>query len=135
MRIRLWWSGRFVEVEHLRASYLVLLDRLGELGCGSKDVAHAKHLADALVGRAGRPQSVRLWIEVLKLANKYGGRSSVGAAEQVRFGLTVLFTLLCDGSPSDDDVIDAFDNLGFDLDDTLMAHDWRSWPSIRRALP
>ncbi|GGU48183.1 hypothetical protein GCM10010211_10440 [Streptomyces albospinus] len=123
VRIRLWWSGRFVEIEHLRASYLALLGLLDPSVRGYKNVAHAKQLANAIVGRASRPQSLRLWIEALKLANKHGGRSCADAAEQIRLGLAVMFTLLQGGSPSDDDVIDTIDNLGFDLDDTLTAHD------------
>lgn len=121
VRIRLLWAGRFVEVDRLRASYLVFLGLLDRDACGSIS-EDAERLAHALTGRAGRRASVRAWVEALRRANAFG-RSSADAAESMRFAFTVLFTLLLGGTPSDDEVIDTIDNLGFDLDDTLTARD------------
>ncbi|MEU2869758.1 hypothetical protein ABZ769_11190 [Streptomyces olivoreticuli] len=122
VRIRLWWAGRFVEVERLRASYLAVLDVFGPDACSAETVAEAKLLADTLFGRIGRRRPVRPWVEALKLANARG-RSPASAARQMKAGLTVLLILLSGGAPSDDEVVDTVDNLGFDLDDTLTASD------------
>jgi len=119
VRIRLFWQRRYVETRHLRRSYLALLDALPQSGKGVEDLAL---FAALLADRTGRRPGARAWINAIKLANTFG-RADASAAVQVRSALAVLLTAMVGSTPEDERVVDAVDNLGFDLDDTLSAAD------------
>ena len=119
VRILLFWQRRYVQPDRLRESYLALLASIPD---PDPDCGDVRELAEAMAGRVGRTAAVRVWIDAVRVANKLG-RADVPAAAQVRAALTIVLSALLGAKVAADDAIDAIDNLGFDLDDTITGDD------------
>lgn len=119
VRIRLFWQRRHVEFEELRGSYHVLLDAIPDVVGQSGRVPA---LAAAMVSRSRGRAALRTWIAVIRLANRLG-RSDAPASLVVPGAMAVVWCAVLGETVDADDAVEAIDNLGFDLDDSVTGHD------------
>lgn len=120
VRMRLFWQRRYVDPGRLPASYLALLAAVPDPN--ARQAAEVRLLAAAMAGRARGTAAARAWVGAIRLANRLG-RANLAAGPQVGGALTVLFAAVLGESTAAHDAVDALDNLGFDLDETVTGQD------------